>query len=79
MAGGDDVNMEQPGTTASEAPTTSVQQSAADQNVAGWFYLDTGGQHVGPFTTDQLAGGSRAVSAMHPIQLMWNSRHNCSV
>lgn len=56
MAGADSVPAAQSAPIGSEAPSASVQQSAADQNVAGWFYLDAEGQHVGPFTTDQLAG-----------------------
>lgn len=57
MDGADGAATGQPATSGATAPTASVQQSAADQNVTGWFYLDADGQHVGPFTTEQLAGG----------------------
>ena len=73
MASADSVAAEQPPPVGSEAPSASVQQSAADQNVAGWFYLDAEGQHVGPFTTDQLAGVS-ASAVMHVQCIRCNMR-----
>lgn len=59
MADGSTVGADRPqtnGGASASNPSATVQQSAAGQNVSGWFYLDSEGQHVGPFTTDQLAG-----------------------
>ncbi len=46
------------GDVSASNPSDSVQLSAANQNVSGWFYLDAQGQHAGPFTTEQLSGES---------------------
>ena len=40
---------------ASASPSVA-QQSASEQQTTGWYYLDNQGQHVGPFTTQQLQG-----------------------
>jgi hypothetical protein len=81
MAGVDSVAAEQPAPIGSEAPSASVQQSAANQNVAGWFYLDAEGQHMGPFTTDLLAGAATECSDTCPMhtRMCHGSCHMCNL